>query len=152
MEKSVKKHMRRELGDNLSIFLQNNKEWIDRKKKEKADLTPEKSYNNSFELNEENRKLFEKYFSAKPIEEILPKGWDYKIFGDAVISILDLLEEDILTEKEANALVDFVVSKLIERRVNLIFQDFDLAEKFINNIVTDKLLAHYIMAVSGGAK
>lgn len=60
-------------------------------------------------------------------ERSLAKGKDLDAMKKALSSIYEAAEEDILTESEANALVEFMVSKFIERRFNVVLRNvFDV--------------------------
>lgn len=60
-------------------------------------------------------------------ERSLAKDKDLDVMKKALSSIYEATEEDILTESEANALVEFMVSKFIERRFNVVLRNvFDV--------------------------
>ncbi len=60
-------------------------------------------------------------------ERSIDKGRDLDVMKKALSSIYEAVEEDILTESEASALVQFIVSKFIERRFNVILRNvFDV--------------------------
>ena len=58
---------------------------------------------------------------------VLAKGRDIEVMKRVCLSLLEVMEEGILTEGEASALTEFLASKFIERRFDVIMQDvFDV--------------------------
>lgn len=60
-------------------------------------------------------------------EQVLSKGKDFQVIKKALISVYEAMEENILSESEANALIEFLVSKFVERRFDVILNNvFDV--------------------------
>ena len=60
-------------------------------------------------------------------ERELAKVRDIEVMKRACSALLEVMEESILTESEASALTEFLASKFIERRFDVILQDlFDV--------------------------
>lgn len=55
-------------------------------------------------------------------ERSLSRGSDLRMMKSVVTSVHQAMEEDILSESEANALIEFLVARFIERRFGLILQ------------------------------
>lgn len=89
-------------------------------------LTEERISNDFVENNIEvaSMKMAEYLFQALSprSEQLFPKSKDFEVIKRLVSSIIEVTEENILTESEANVLLELLISKFIERRLDSIMQ------------------------------
>ncbi|MCD4824213.1 MAG: hypothetical protein K8S55_06365 [Phycisphaerae bacterium] len=117
----------------LKHFRHNHKSWIDGIKKDDEDVLSDKySLNAEQEVGDNFINYFLASLSPNP-QKLLSKDKDFEIIKKTLSSILEAVEEDILTEPEANALLDFVAMKFVESRFEVIFQkvfDVNMAKTY----------------------
>lgn len=110
-------------------------------------------YRNSASLHREkediptelmSEKLIDDFFHAlNPLrEKLLSKGRDLDIIKRTATSILELTEEQVLTEHEANALIELLAAKFAQHRFDRIFSnifDLDIPRKYSFHMLTGKV-------------
>jgi hypothetical protein len=91
-----------------------------------------------------SEKLIDGFFHAlNPLRgKLLSKGRDLDIIKRTAISILELTEEQVLTEQEANALIELLAAKFVQHRFDRIFSnifDLDISRKYSFHMLTGKV-------------